>query len=100
MIVKMGSWLFGRKVLISPQALENADWESRTLDVNLLKTLIRSSPDIDTDKPLFHQHGEKLSRHYSGLGIQCILHKAFHSTHAPYKSFDLLNHKEAIHEFN
>ncbi|MEO6538431.1 MAG: PRC-barrel domain-containing protein, partial [Ferruginibacter sp.] len=27
LVVKTGSWLFGRKVLIAPQAVQKIDWE-------------------------------------------------------------------------
>ena len=64
LIVKTGGWLFGREVLISPQALQMADWKNKTFPVNLSKEQIRNSPDIDTDKPVSRQMEEQLYEHY------------------------------------
>ena len=49
LIVKTGSWLFGRKVLISPEALQTTDWDMRQFPTNLSKEQIRNSPDIRMD---------------------------------------------------
>jgi len=65
LVVKTGSWLSGRKVLISPEALLKPDWENEDFPVNLTKAQIESSPDIDTDKPVSRQHEEELSSYYT-----------------------------------
>ena len=52
MVLKSGSWLFGREVLISPDAVLKNAWRQGTLPVNLTKEQIRTSPNIDTDKPI------------------------------------------------
>jgi len=54
-VVKTGSWLSGRKVLISPEAVLKDSWEPESLPVNLTKEQVSSSPDVDTDKPVSHQ---------------------------------------------
>jgi hypothetical protein len=64
LIVDTGPWLIGRKVLISPVALRAIDWESKALGVRLTKEQVRSSPDIDTDKPVSRQHEIDLFAHY------------------------------------
>lgn len=64
LIVETGSWLFGRKVLISPHAIVNSDWENKIFKVNLTKEHVRNSPDIDTDKPVSRQHEILLSEYY------------------------------------
>ena len=43
MIVKTGGWLLGKEVLISPQALEKPDWETKTFPVNLTKEQIKTA---------------------------------------------------------
>ena len=63
-VVDTGGWLPGRKVLISPVALNRPDWESRTFPVNLTKEQMRNSPSIDTDKPVSRQHETKLHGYY------------------------------------
>ncbi|MEO8772679.1 MAG: PRC-barrel domain-containing protein [Ferruginibacter sp.] len=65
LVVKTGSWLFGRKVLISPQALKSIDWGKEHLVVNLTKVQIEKSPDIDTDKPVSRQQEIALYQHYA-----------------------------------
>jgi uncharacterized protein YrrD len=63
-IVETGTWLFGRKVLIAPQAIEKPDWENNTLLSNLTKEQVKSSPDIDTDIPVSRQQELELYKHY------------------------------------
>lgn len=65
LVVEAGNWLSRRKVLISPEALLQPDWENETFPVNLTKAQIESSPDIDTDKPVSRQHEEELSSYYT-----------------------------------
>jgi len=48
LVVETGSWLSGRKVLLSRVALGEPDWESRTFAANLTMEQVRKSPDIDT----------------------------------------------------
>jgi uncharacterized protein YrrD len=64
-VVETGNWLAGRKVLLSPVALEEPDFESRTFGASLTTEQVRLSPDLDTDKPISRQHETKLSAHYS-----------------------------------
>ncbi|MEO6251733.1 MAG: PRC-barrel domain-containing protein [Ferruginibacter sp.] len=65
LVVKTGSWLTGRTVLISPQAIQSPDWEKRELHVNLTRDQISNSPDTDTHKPISHQHEIALYEHYA-----------------------------------
>lgn len=65
LVVKTGGWLSGRKVLISPTALEGADWENETFPINLTKEQIKNSPDIDTEKPVSRQQEVELYSHYA-----------------------------------
>ncbi len=64
LVVKTGGWLVGRKVLISPDALDKSHWETGSFPVNLTKEQIRSSPDIDTEKPVYRQHEIDLNTYY------------------------------------
>ena len=65
LVVKTGSWLFGRSVLISPMALQNPDWKENDFPTNLTKEQVQHSPYIDTQKPVSRQHETELSKHYS-----------------------------------
>jgi uncharacterized protein YrrD len=64
LIVKTGSWLFGRKVLISPSALKEPNWANETFPVNLTKAQIKHSPDIDTERTVSRQQEIDLYTHY------------------------------------
>lgn len=64
MIVKTGGWLTGREVLISPEAILTPDWEHKIIPVNLTRSQVKNSPDIDTDKPISRQEEDKLFAYY------------------------------------
>lgn len=65
LVVKTGGWLSGRKVLLSPLALWQADWENKVFSVNLNKQQVQDSPDIDTEKTVSRQHEIDLYNHYA-----------------------------------
>lgn len=56
LVVDTGSWLSGRRVLISPMALGRPDWALQQLPVALTKDRVEHSPDVDTRKPVSRQH--------------------------------------------
>lgn len=64
LIVETGSWLFGRKVLISPVSLLTPDWEKKIFNVNLSMEQIKNSPDINTEKPVSRQQELEMYAHY------------------------------------
>lgn len=64
LIVDTGNWLYGRVVLISPDALMAPDWENKIFPVNLTKEQITNSPDINTDLPVSRQEEIKLHKYY------------------------------------
>jgi uncharacterized protein YrrD len=64
LVVETGNWLSGRKVLLSPVALHEADWASATFSVNLSREQVRDSPPTDTAKSVSRQHEAQLLGHY------------------------------------
>ena len=64
-ILETGNWLLHRKVLIAPQAIVKGQARIRTFPINLNKKQIRTSPDIDTDKPVSRQQDMELYGHYA-----------------------------------
>jgi uncharacterized protein YrrD len=68
MVVKTGGWFSGKEVLISPEAFQNLEWESKIFSVNLTQEKIKNSPDIDTDKPVSRQHEELMRGYYAWPG--------------------------------
>lgn len=64
LIVDTGTWLSGRVVLISPEALLSPDWENRIFPINLSKDQVMNSPDINTDIPVSRQEEIELHKYY------------------------------------
>jgi hypothetical protein len=58
------AWLFGRRVLLAPQALGHPDGVAREFPVNLTQEQIRNAPDVDTDRPVNRQHETDLYGYY------------------------------------
>lgn len=56
LVVKTGSWLLGREVLISPLSVTRIDDDADSIEVRLSQQQIRNSPDIDTHKPVSRQN--------------------------------------------
>lgn len=63
-MVDTGRWLPGRRVLVDPSAIGDADWSRRGLPVSLTKDEIESAPEIDTDRPVSRQQEKSLREHY------------------------------------
>jgi hypothetical protein len=57
-------WLPGRKVLISPISIGEADGTTRQLSVGLTKDQIKSAPPIDADAPVSRQFEIALNKYY------------------------------------
>lgn len=64
LVVDIGFWILGRKVLLSPAALGKPDWNSQVFPVKLSKNQIENSPDIDTYKPVSREHEISLGNYY------------------------------------
>ena len=75
LVVETGDWLKSRKVLITPFALLQPDWERNTLPAIISLAKVKNSPDIDTDKPVSRQHEMQYLGYYGypyywdGLGM-------------------------------
>ncbi|MEJ2704963.1 MAG: PRC-barrel domain-containing protein [Sedimentisphaerales bacterium] len=81
LVVDTSSWLLGRKVLISPASLEPPVAEFRMVPVHLTREQVKSSPDIDTERPISRQAEMELHEHYDwtpywisgGLGAPAVV---------------------------
>jgi len=65
LVVDTGPWIFERKVLISPHALQQPVWASETFPVNLTRDEVKNSPDVDVAKPVSREYEEDLLAHYN-----------------------------------
>lgn len=73
-VINTGSWLQGRKVLLSPAVIHESDWNERVVKVNLTTEQVKESPGIDADAPVSRQMEEELAEHfrwpaYWGMGV-------------------------------
>jgi hypothetical protein len=57
-------WFPGRKVLISPISVDNADGVTRRLNVGLTKSQINNAPPLDTDAPVSRQYEIAFNKYY------------------------------------
>jgi hypothetical protein len=64
LVADTGSWLPGRKVLVSPHSLGRLDNAGKILRVNLTRKKIEDSPSIDLHKPVSRQYEEEYYRYY------------------------------------
>jgi hypothetical protein len=64
LVADTGGWLTGRKVLISPAALKEPDWRSKSFPVSLNRKQVENSPDIASDQPVSRRHEAELTRYY------------------------------------
>jgi sporulation protein YlmC with PRC-barrel domain len=55
MVVKTGSWLTGRKVLISPLSVERIDAEAGEVRLSLTREKIEGAPGVGADEPVSRQ---------------------------------------------
>jgi hypothetical protein len=64
LVVATGLRLAGRKVLISPVAIDRTQWLRKVLSVSITIEQVRGSPDIDAEKPVSRRHEMQLVDHY------------------------------------
>jgi hypothetical protein len=64
LIADTGSWMPGRKVLISPYALGNIYEPGRLIEVKLTREKIENSPSIETELPVARQHEREYYQYY------------------------------------
>lgn len=55
LVVKTGTWLSDREVLISPYSAREWDWEGKVLPISITREQVKNSPVIDTQKPVSRQ---------------------------------------------
>jgi sporulation protein YlmC with PRC-barrel domain len=63
LVVAAGSWLMGRRVLLSPMSIQQP-WDTVELRATLTTDQVRNSPDADAHRPLTRRHEQDLLGHY------------------------------------
>jgi len=64
LVADTGSWLTGRRVLISPRTLAGVDRGDREIAVDMTKKMIEDSPSLDSDKPVSRRFEEDFHTYY------------------------------------
>ena len=64
MVVDTRNWLPGRKVLVSPQWIEDISWSENMVVLDLLKQQIREAPEYRPDAPIGRDYEKALFDHY------------------------------------
>ena len=65
LVVKTGSWLLGRKVLIPIVSVDGVDIQKNHIKLCLTKNQIENAPGIDTDAPVSRQHEASMMEYYA-----------------------------------
>lgn len=63
-VVDTGNWLPGRRVLVSPEAVERIDGSEEKVAVGLSKQDIQESPGVEADAPVSRQNENALADHF------------------------------------
>ena len=63
-VVDTRAWLPGRKVLISPQAVHEADWRTQNILVSLTREQIEKSPPIAENEPVSRRKEALIVEHF------------------------------------
>jgi hypothetical protein len=64
LVADTGTWLTGRKVLLSPLSLASPAALGKVVDVGLTRKQIENSPSIDSQKPVSRQHEEGYYKYF------------------------------------
>ena len=83
MDARAGNWFTGTRVLISPVALLELDWENQRFPVNLSREQIKNSPAINDDQPVSRQFEASYYEHY-GYGYYWLGNDVWGAGTSPY----------------
>ena len=64
LVADTGTWLPGRRVLLTPHAFGSLHQDGRVLCANLTRKQIEGSPSIESHKPISRQYEEEYYRYY------------------------------------
>lgn len=64
LVVDTGSWLPGKKVLLSPSLVEKIDWLTGEVSMDLSVETIKNSPEYDPYSPVDDEYHRRLRDHY------------------------------------
>jgi uncharacterized protein YrrD len=68
MIVDTGNWFSGKKVLVSPQWIEQVRWPEADVIVDLSRETVKDSPEFKSVASLDRDYEQRLYEHYGRRG--------------------------------
>ncbi len=71
-VVDTGSWLVGRRVLISTEAITAIDTVPENITLNLTKEQIENSPSVEEEQPVSSEHEVMLHNYYGWPGYWTV----------------------------
>lgn len=67
LVVRTGSWLLGREVLIAPRSVTAIDDETRALHLALTQEQVKGSPPVSTEKPVSRHYEQAFYQYYDWI---------------------------------
>lgn len=67
-VIDTGPWLFGRRLLVSTDAIAAIDSLGTTVNVDLTKAQVENSPDLDLERPFTREQEIELHNYYGWPG--------------------------------
>lgn len=64
LIVDIGSWFPGKKVLLSPEWIKEVSWADSSVEVDVSVKAVKNSPKYNPDQPMAENYETDLFRHY------------------------------------
>lgn len=64
LVVETGSWLTGRRVLISNDSIGETKWDERKIFVTLTREQVENAPGVELHRPVTRQHETSLYDYY------------------------------------
>ncbi len=64
LVIDVGNWWFGRKVLVAPDWATRISWEERTVTLDMSREAIRTSPEWDPAAAIDPEYEARLHGHY------------------------------------
>lgn len=68
-ILDTGTWLPGRKVIVSTQSVARVDSHDKKIEISLARERIQNSPEVDEDEPLSLEAQSRIDAYYGWRGI-------------------------------
>lgn len=64
LVVDTTAWRLGPQVLVSPIAVRETNWTTRTVSLSITRDQVKHGPLVDTQKPVSRQHEREFLRYY------------------------------------